>query len=365
MARACTYTVTLTGITGHVVKIETDAADGPPEVILAGLPDTALREARDRVRAAVINSGVPWPQQRITARPLAAGLPGRCSCCDPAIAAGICAAAGLVPADAVRGTVFIAELGLDGRIRPVNGVLPSVLAAQEAGFSTVVVAGQNAAEAAQVADMTVIAATSLTMLISWLRAEISLPCGPVPSSEPDCSGDPGRPAGRTDGTAPDLAQVLGQAGARMGLEICAGGGHHLSLLGPPGSGKRMLAERLPTILPPLDPGQALEVTAIHSAAGALPDGIALLTAPPFQAPHHTASKAVITGGGTPSLRPGAASLAHRGILFLDNAPEFGRDVLDVLRQPLESGQITVARSGITATFPARFTLVLAASACTC
>jgi magnesium chelatase family protein len=365
MARACTYTVALTGVTGHLVEIETDVADGPPGMILAGLPDTALREARDRIRAAVVNSGVPWPQQRITVGLFPASLPRHGSGCDTAIAAGILAAAGLVPADALHGKVFIAELGLDGRIRPVNGVLPSVLAAQAAGFSTVVVAEQNAAEAAQVPGMTVISATSLAKLISWLRAEMSLPCRPVPGSEPDRSGDPGLPAGRKDDTGPDLAQVLGQSMARKALEICAAGGHHLSLLGPPGAGKTMLAERLPTILPPLDTGQALEVTAIHSAAGALPDGIALLTAPPFQAPHHTASKAAVTGGGSPGLRPGAASLAHRGILFLGNAPEFGRDVLDALRQPLEDGRITLARSGMTTTFPARFTLVLAANPCPC
>jgi magnesium chelatase family protein len=365
MARARTYSVVLTGVTGHLVEIETDIADGPPGMILAGLPDTALREARDRIRAAVVNSGVPWPQQRITVGLFPASLPRHGSGCDTAIAAGILAAAGLVPADALHGKVFTAELGLDGRIRPVNGVLPSVLAAQAAGFSTVVVAEQNAAEAAQVPGMTVISATSLAMLISWLRAEMSLPCGPVPGSEPDRSGDPGLPAGRKDDTGPDLAQVLGQSMARKALEICAAGGHHLSLLGPPGAGKTMLAERLPTILPPLDRAAALDVTSIHSVAGMLPSEVPLLTEPPFLAPHHTASKAAIVGGGTGSVRPGAASLAHRGVLFLDEAPEFDRDVLDALRQPLEDGRITLARSGMTTTFPARFTLILAANPCPC
>jgi magnesium chelatase family protein len=365
MTRACTYSVALTGVTGHVVQIEAEVTNGMPGMILTGLPDSALRETRDRVRAAVVNSGEPWPQRRLTVEMFPASLPKHGGRFDTAIAAAVLAAAELVPVTALHGKALIAELGLDGRLRPVNGVLPSVIAAQAAGLATVVVADENAAEATQVPGMTIVSAASLPMLIRLLCGDWSSPLDPAPGGEPDHGLDHVLRDRRTCGTSADLADVAGQARARKGLEICAAGGHHLSLLGPPGSGKTMLAERLPGILPKLDTDQALEVTSIHSVAGMLPPGVPLLMTPPFATPHHTASKAAITGGGTGSLRPGAASLAHRGILFLDDAPEFNRDVLDALWQPLESGEIVVARSGTTATLPARCTLVLAASPCPC
>jgi magnesium chelatase family protein len=317
MARA--WTVALTGVTGHLVEIETDVTDGRAEMILAGLPDTALREARDRIRAAVVNSEVPWPQRRITTRLSPASLPKYGSHADTAIAVGVLAAGGLVPVNAVHGTVFIAELGLDGRLRPVRGVLPAVMTAKDAGFGTVLVAEENAAEAAQVAGMTVVSPATLAVLIMWLRGK-ELPSRELAAAScPDLSQASGLRAGRADGISLDLAEVAGQAEARMALEICAAGGHHLSLVGPPGSGKTMLAERLPAILPPLDAGQAVEVNCIRSVAGMLPQDVPLLTVPPFVAPHHTASKAAIVGGGTGSIRPGGASLAHRAVLFLDRA----------------------------------------------
>jgi magnesium chelatase family protein len=391
VALARTYSMALVGVTGHVVEVEADIANGLVGMILIGLPDTALREARDRIRAAIVNSGEEWPQRRITVGLSPASLPKRGSWFDLAIAVGVLAAAGKVPRVAVDGVMFFGELGLDGRLRPVRGVLPAVAAAASYGFGRVMVAEQNAAEAALVPGVRVIATSSLTGAADWLRGTPGLRGGP-PAAEFDggqesprdhvphgqgasresnrASGESVRgrasaPPGPGAVLAPDLAELLGQSMARRAAEVCAAGGHHLSLLGPPGAGKTMLAERIPTILPRLDTAAALEVTAIHSVAGTLPPQVPLLTDPPFLAPHHTATKAAIVGGGNGIIHPGSASLAHRGVLFLDEAPEFARDVLDALRQPLEAGEIVVSRSGVTARFPARFTLILAANPCPC
>jgi magnesium chelatase family protein len=358
MGLARARAVALVGVVGHVVEVEAHVSSGLPAVIMVGLPDAALREARDRIRAAILNSGLQWPGNKITIGLSPASLPKRGSGFDLSIAAAILAAAdAATPMEIPRRAVFIAELGLDGRLRPVPGVLPAVAAAAGEGISTVVVAGQNGAEAALVPGLTVVAATWLADVVRWLRG------GTRPTA---LAGVADSPAPGAQRPRRDMSEVLGQYEARRAVEVCAAGGHNLSLLGPPGAGKTMLAERLPTILPRLTRQDALEVTSIHSVAGNLPAGSGLISEPPFCAPHHTATMPAIVGGGSSSfIRPGAASLAHRGVLFLDEAPEFHRDVLDALRQPLEAGEVVIARQGAITRFPARFTLILAANPCPC
>jgi magnesium chelatase family protein len=354
MPLARSWAVALVGVEGHLVEVEADLADGLPGVSLVGLPDTALHEARDRVRAAVVNSGHVWPSRRITLGLSPAALPKAGSGFDLAIAAAVLAAAGVLPAQELHRRVLLGELALDGRVRPVPGVLPAVLSASRRGPVRVVVPQANAAEAGLVPGVVVEPVGTLSRLIRLLRGE-------GPPDPPEDAGE--RPA--TGGPAVDLAQVAGQVEGRRVVEVAAAGGHHLFLVGPPGCGKTMLVERMPGLLPALTEGEALEVTAVHSVAGALPPDRPLLTRPPFRAPHHSATVAAVIGGGSPSPRPGQVSLAHRGVLFLDEAPEFAAGVLDSLRQPLESGVVQLARARANARYPARFTLALAANPCPC
>ncbi|GII80532.1 hypothetical protein Sru01_55140 [Sphaerisporangium rufum] len=360
MTVARTRCVALVGVTGHVIEVEADVGHGIAGVSLIGMLDTALSEARDRVRSAIVNSRHAWPDARVTISLFPASLPKRGSVFDLGIAVAVLAAAGQVPRARVAGPFFLGELGLDGTVRPVRGVLPAVVAAAAAGAGQVVVPVVNAAEAELVPGVEVVAVRTLAELVAWLRDDDPAAPPPArPAGEPGAEGDAGT------GPALDLADVAGQPAARRALEVCAAGGHNLWMLGQPGTGKTMLAERLPGLLPPLDRGQSLEVSSIHSVAGTLPPGRPLLTRPPFVAPHHTATIAAVVGGGSGVIRPGAVSLAHRGVFFMDEAPEFPARVLDALRQPLEAGAVTVARAAGSVSFPARFLLVLAANPCPC
>jgi magnesium chelatase family protein len=270
------------------------------------------------------------------------------------MAAAVLRAAGEFPGEALDGTVVLGELALDGRVRAVRGVLPAVLAAARTGICRAVVPAPNVAEARLVTDARVVGVGSLAELAGFLKGDV-----PAETDEPAVDSPSAEPP------PPDLADVLGQDLGRRALEVVAAGGHHLAMFGPPGSGKTMLAERLPGVLPGLGLDAALEVTGVHSVAGALPSGAPLIRRPPYQAPHHTASVAALVGGGPRVARPGAVSLAHHGVLFLDEAPEFPSGALDALRQPLENGEVVLARAGGIATYPARIQLVIAANPCPC
>ncbi|MFD4901239.1 YifB family Mg chelatase-like AAA ATPase [Streptomyces sp. NPDC058411] len=374
-ARACS--VALVGVEGVVVEVQADLEPGVAAFTLVGLPDKSLVESRDRVRAAVVNSGAEWPQKKLTVGLSPASVPKGGSGFDLAVACAVLGAAERIDPASIADVVMIGELGLDGRVRPVRGVLPAVLAAAEAGYRQVVVPEQTAGEAALVPGVSVLGVRSLRQLIAVLADERVPEEPPTDRGRPDSMLAglmvPGAGLGTglaplsADGTAhrPDLADVAGQERARRALEVAAAGGHHLLLSGPPGAGKTMLAERITAILPPLSRQESLEVTAVHSVAGILPPGEPLISRAPYCAPHHSATMQSLVGGGNGLPRPGAVSLAHRGVLFLDEAPEFSGRALDALRQPLESGHVVVARAAGVVRLPARFLMVLAANPCPC
>jgi magnesium chelatase family protein len=355
MAIGRTHAVSMVGMHGAIVEIEADISNNLPAFVLIGLPDAALGEAKDRVRAAAVNSGLDLPNRKITVNLSPAALPKHGSGFDLGIALAVLAASGAVSVESIDRVVHIGELGLDGRLRPVNGVLPAVVAAKRAGFATVMVSAGNAAEAELVPGMRVVAAASLRDAAIWHGSDAEpIPVDPILR--------PVEPVAAEHEL--DLSDVIGNGDAIDALAVAAAGGHHVFLLGPPGAGKTMLAARLPGLLPDLTEEQALAVSSLRSLSG-MSVGGSLATRPPFEAPHHNSSAAALIGGGSGVIRPGAAARAAHGVLFLDEAPEFPSTVLDALRQPLESGQITIHRANAVAQFPGSFHLVMAANPCPC
>ena len=352
-----TRSVGVRGVEGFLVEVESDVASGLPAFTVSGRADAACAQAPDRVRAAAANSQHPIPARRITVNLSPASVLKVGSGFDLAIVVATLVAAREIPTGVVEDVVHIGELGLDGSVRPVRGLVPMVVAAAKAGVRHVVVPVANAREARLVAGVQVHPVARLDELVARYRALAKRrPVLEVP--EPDAALVPDRPP-------PDLADVVGQTEGRLAVEIAAAGAHHLSLVGPPGAGKSMLAERLPGLLPELDDQQAMEVTAISSILGTLTSFDGLCRRPPFVAPHHGASMPAIIGGGSGLVLPGAVTQAHHGVLFLDEAPEFRPGVMQALRQPIESGHVVVARAIGNVRFPCEFQLVLAANPCPC
>lgn len=348
------WTVALFGVDGVLVEIEADVRKGGlPNLQLLGLPDTALQESKNRVRSAIQNCGEDWPNKCVTLALSPAAMPKTGTSYDVALACAVLAGAEQVPVHRLAGTVLFGELALDGRIRPVRGLLPGMLAAKRAGMSRAIVPVEGLAEAQLVGGMEICGAGHLKDVLAWLRGVGEL------------ESDPGEQCAPEPEPLPDLADVLGQPEARWALEVAAAGGHHLLMVGPPGTGKTMLAKRLCGLLPGLTRQEALEVTALHSVAGDLLGGAPLMSTPPFVAPHHSTSVPGLVGGGSGLPKPGAVSRAHRGILLLDEACEFGPKRLEALRTALEEGEIRLSRRGGTLRYPARFQLVLATNPCPC
>jgi magnesium chelatase family protein len=362
MSLARGYAVSLLGLAGNIIEVEADISSNLPAFVLVGLPDTSLSEASSRVRAAVQNSGLRLPARRITINLSPASIPKFGSSFDLAIAITLLAADGSVSPQLAADWVHIGELGLDGSIRAVRGILPAVLACRNAGRNRVVVPLANLSEAKLVSGLEIVGASHLNQVAVLHGADVAN-LARVPVDEAVTSEEATPPY-----AALDIGDVLGQESAVQALTIAAAGGHHLSMIGPPGAGKTMLAERLPSLLPDLTLEQSLETTAIHSVAGRGNEvGVRgnLFVRPPFEAPHHSSSMVSLVGGGTGLPRPGAISLANHGVLFLDEAPEFQLPALEALRQPLESGEVLIHRSAGTARFPSHFQLVIAANPCPC
>ena len=343
------------GVDGLIIDVEVDSAAGLPAFEIVGLPDTAVRESRERVRTAIRNSGIDLRQERVTINLAPADIRKDSPGLDLPIALGLLASYGVVPQAALEGCLFTAELSLEGECRGVRGVLPMAMKARELGYKVIYVAPENANEALLVAGPTVYAPSNLLELVRALRGEQTLP--------------PAQPQREKDGSAAadwadDFADVQGQFQAKRALEIAAAGGHNVLLVGVPGSGKTMLARRMSSILPELTREEALEVTKIYSIAGLLPHGSGLVRRRPYRSPHHTTSMVAMIGGGSVP-RPGEVTLAHHGVLFLDELPEFNKTALEVLREPVEDRRITISRVNATLTFPSSFILIAAMNPCPC
>jgi len=360
MPLAKSYCVSLLGLSGTIVEIEAEISSNLPSFVLVGLPDASLSEAKDRVRAAAFNSGLPLPGRRVTVNLSPASVPKRGSSFDLAIAIAILAADSRLRKESVAEWIHIGELGLDGSLRGISGILPAILAAKRNGWLKAIVPMANLAEASLVDGVEVLGAENL--------AQVAVHHGVEKTARPLVSGAVlGVRQSIVPTSAPDLSDVIGQDEAIDALTMAAAGGHHMLMIGPPGAGKTMLAERLPSILPDLTVEAAIETSAVHSISGSKSHEVAgkLLVRPPFEAPHHTASLTSLVGGGLGLPKPGLISMANHGVLFLDEAPEFQRPVLESLRQPLESGEVQINRSAGIARFPAKFQLVMAANPCPC
>ena len=347
-------TAAVVGLEGHLIDVEVDISSGLPAMTIVGLPDTAVQEAKERVRAAIRHSGVTFPMKRIVVNLAPADLKKAGPAYDLPIAVGILLSSEQVNTDASQ-TIFLGELSLDGSLRHTNGVLPMVAVAHKEGITTVIVPEADAREASLIEGAKIIPVASLAQLISYLRGEI-----PAPEYQPDEVPDNPPPSHPTT----DLAHIKGQEHVKRALEVAAAGGHNIIMSGPPGSGKTLLARSLPSVLPPMTTEEALEVTKIYSVSGLLPPDTPLIRQRPFRSPHHTIANAGLVGGGQWP-KPGEISLSHRGVLFLDELPEFGHSLLEVLRQPLEDKVVTISRAQGRVTFPANFMLVGAMNPCPC